>query len=726
MSSVTGSIPRLRRNRPAPQDGSPRNGLRIAVVFGLLALVVWGLLSVSVVPLALEIREGEVNQTNIRSPRKLTYTSQVRTKAERERAASAVQEVVEIDPARVQRQRAGLNSLLQDIAAARNSPGSTPDQRKSQLARLGQPALEEPSITWLAALDDSRWYMVSSEAQRLLWDALKDKLPEWRVPEVVRELPLRSSDQLTENERSLAVDLASRFVAGNLVPNRETTARLRKEAEEAVAPVQVTVEKGETVLREGQVVSAADLEKLDLLGLRNPTTDWRQVGAAAAFAILTMSMLAAYIAAFQPNLATRDRGLGLIALLVIVTVLTAKVVLPTRPLLIYAFPLPAVAMLIATLIDGRLAIVVGALLGVLVGFVAGSSLEAATLALVTGVVAAGAVWRRERLQAYFVAGLMVALAQMAVVVAFQLAQRGEDLQQLLMIAAFCVVNGLVSAMLAVGATYVLGRMFGITTTMQLLELANPTQPLLRRLLMEAPGTYHHSIMVGNLGERAAEEVGADPLLVRVGAYYHDIGKLKRPYFFVENQAGGENVHETLEPEVSADIVRAHVRDGVELCEQYGVPPTVRALIPAASRNPAGELLLRSSGGRVPRGRPVRARSSPIPLSRSTAPEQGGCDPDAGRLGRGGGPGQPRSLSRGDHGAGGEARDGPRRRGAARRLRLDTPGRSAHQGCLQGDPRRHVPSADRVSRAFAGPDRCVGHRRRVCRRRGRRSLGRALP
>jgi putative nucleotidyltransferase with HDIG domain len=579
MSSVTGSLPRLRRGRPAPRNDTPRYGWRIVVVFGLLALVVCGLLSVSVVPLALEVREGEVSQTNIRSPRKLTYTSQVRTKAERDRAANAVQEVVEIDPVMVQRQRAGLNSLLQGVSAARNAPGSTPDQRKSQLARLGQPPLEEPSITWLAALDDTRWYMVSSEAQRLLWDALKDKLPEWRVPEVVRELPLRTSDQLTENERSLAVDLASRFVAGNLVPNRETTARLRKEAEEAVAPVQITVEKGETVLREGQVVSPAHLEQLDLLGLRNPTTDWRQVGAAAAFAILTMSMLAAYIGAFHPTLATRDRGLGLIAFLVIVTVLAAKVVLPTRPLLVYAFPLPAVAMLIATLIDGRLAIVVGALLGILVGFVTGSSLEAATLALVTGVVAAGSVWRRERLQVFFVAGLLVALAQMAVVVAFQLAQRGEDLQTLLMIAAFCVVNGLVSAMLAVGATYVLGRIFGITTTMQLLELANPTQPLLRRLLMEAPGTYHHSIMVGNLGERAAEEVGADPLLVRVGAYYHDIGKLRRPYFFVENQAGGENVHETLEPEVSADIVRAHVRDGVDLCEQYGVPSTVRALIP---------------------------------------------------------------------------------------------------------------------------------------------------
>ena len=295
---------------------------------------------------------------------------------------------------------------------------------------------------------------------------------------------------------------------------------------------------------------------------------------------------------------------------------------------------------------------------------AGSSLEAATLALATSVVAAGAVWRRERLHVFFVAGLLVALAEMAVVVAFQLAQRGEDVQTLLMIAAFCVVNGLVAAMLAVGATYVLGRIFGITTTMQLLELANPTQPLLRRLLMEAPGTYHHSIMVGNLGERAAEEVGADPLLVRVGAYYHDIGKLKRPYFFVENQAGGENVHETLEPEVSADIIRAHVRDGVELCEQYGVPPAVREPDPAAPRHPAGQLLLRSGRGCRCRDRPAAARPGALHVPGPASAVQGGRHPDAGRLGGGGRPRQPRSLGRGDHGAGREAGDGPGRRGPA--------------------------------------------------------------
>ncbi|HYU21479.1 MAG TPA: HDIG domain-containing protein [Chloroflexota bacterium] len=566
--------------RSRPPRVSSQQALR-AVTFGsVVAVVVWGLLSVNLLPRAYEFREGDVSQTNVRAPRKLTYTSQVKTKVERDRAAAAVQEVVDIDPAIVQRQRASLNALLQGISAARNAPGLSLDQRKAELSRLGQPPFQEPSVSWLASLDDPRWYMVSSEAQRLLWDALKAKLYDSRaVSDTLRELPVRASDQLIETERNLAVDLAARFVTANVVPNKDATARLRKEAEEAVAPVQVTVEKGETVLREGQVIGPAELEQLELLGLRNPTLDWQQVGAAALFAFFSVAMLSAYLAAFQPALVGRDRALALLGLLIVVTVLAAKVVVPARPLWVYVFPLPAVAMLVATLLDGRLAIMLTALLAVLVAFVAGGSFEVASMGLVTGVVASVSVWRRERLHSYFVAGLLVALAQGAVVVAFQLAQRTDDWQLMIIIGAECLVNGLLSAALTVGTVSLLGRIFGITTTIQLLELANPTQPLLRRLLMEAPGTYHHSIMVGNLGERAAEEVGADPLFVRVGAYYHDIGKLRRPYFFVENQAGGENVHETLEPEVSAEIVRAHVKDGIELCEQYGVPARVRELIP---------------------------------------------------------------------------------------------------------------------------------------------------
>ncbi len=562
------------RTRPAPLTS--RDLVRVTAFWLLTSVVVWALLCVNLLPRAYEAREGEVNEANIRSPRRLTYTSQVRTREERERAASAALPALEIDRDTVQRQRTALNNLLQGISAARNANGFTPDQRKAELGQLG---LAESAAVRLAAIDDARWYLVSSESQRLLWDALKDRLPDTRIPEVVRDLPFRASEQLTEAERALAVELAGRFIVGNLIANEESTARLRRDAEASAAPVQVTVEKGEIVLREGQVITESDLEKLELLGLRNPSADWRQIGAAALFAAIAVGLVSLYLLAFQPALLARDRPLALLGVLIVATVLAAKLVIPARPLWVYVFPLPAVAMLVASLLDGRLAIVMTASLAILVAFIAGGSFEVATLGLATSVVASMAVWRRERLGAFYVAGAAVALVQAAVVLAFHLAQRADDWQLLMVVLAESLFNGLISAFLAAGATILLGRLFGITTTMQLLELANPTQPLLRRLLMEAPGTYHHSIMVGNLAERAAEEVGADPLLVRVGAYYHDIGKLRRPYFFVENQAGGENVHETLEPDVSAEIIRAHVTDGVALCEQYGVPTLVRDLLP---------------------------------------------------------------------------------------------------------------------------------------------------
>src|SRR3989441_12029297 len=225
-------------------------------------------------------------------------------------------------------------------------------------------------------------------------------------------------------------------------------------------------------------------------------------------------------------------------------------------------------MLLAILIDAQLAVAVGVMLSVLLAWIAGASLEVAVIGLVGTMVGSLAVWRKERMVAYFVAGAEVAFAMVAAYVAFFLASRSDDLALLSIVSFELLVNGLLSSLLAVGSFALLGRLFGILTTMQLLELANPTQPLLRRLLMEAPGTYHHSIMVGNLGERAAEEIGADSLLVRVAAYYHDVGKLRRPYFFVENQANATNPHESLSPRTSARIIAADITDGLALAAQY--------------------------------------------------------------------------------------------------------------------------------------------------------------
>jgi cyclic-di-AMP phosphodiesterase PgpH len=549
-----------------------------AILFAVFTTVAVSLLLVAnLLPRVHEYREGEVSQTNIKSPNKLTFISQVRTRAERDRAAAAVQDVLEIDISLMARQQQGLRALVQNISSTRSSLPA--EQRREAIKRLAAPPFSDASASLLSTLDDARLAVVFQESQRLLLEAMRERVSEARAQELIRQLPSMTSEQLSEPERGLVVDLTSRFVRSNLVVNQERTAQLREEVRQAVAPVQVTIESGEIVLREGEIVTSADLEKLEALGLRNPTADWRGAAAGAMLVFVLVAVLAGYVYAFQPAVMTRDKRLLLLSVVMIVVVLAAKLVVPGRPLWVYVFPLPAVAMLLATLLDARLAIFISGLLSVLVAYIGGGALEYAVMFIAACSAAAIAVWRRERGQAFFVAGVFAALAQFATVVTFMLANRADDWSLSVLIAFECLVNGLGSAILAAGGGILLGRLFGITTTWQLLELANPTHPLLRRLMNEAPGTYHHSLIVGNLAERSAEEVGADPLLARVASYYHDVGKLRRPYFFIENQADGVNAHDSLEPSESARIIAAHVTDGVELAERYGLPTRVRELIP---------------------------------------------------------------------------------------------------------------------------------------------------
>jgi len=189
-----------------------------------------------------------------------------------------------------------------------------------------------------------------------------------------------------------------------------------------------------------------------------------------------------------------------------------------------------------------------------------------------------AVRRGDRLQTFLQAGLAAFVVQFLVVSTFSLLG-SRDLRGVIELWGASAASAGGAAVAAVGTFAVLGSLFGILTVFQLLELANPSQPLLRRLLVETPGTYHHSIMVGNLAERAAEAIGADALLTRVAAYYHDVGKLANPLAFIENQAGGDNIHDELQPETSAQILKQHVADGIDVAYRSRLPKSLIAFIP---------------------------------------------------------------------------------------------------------------------------------------------------
>jgi putative nucleotidyltransferase with HDIG domain len=248
-----------------------------------------------------------------------------------------------------------------------------------------------------------------------------------------------------------------------------------------------------------------------------------------------------------------------------------------RSVLPFFVPTAALVMLLAVLLDGGAALIVLAVLSLLAGAIVGT-VEFTAYTFLGGLVGIILVRRGERLSHFFQAALAMAVVNVVVVSMFTLL--GErDLTGLLQLLGAGMAAAGLSAVVAVGSFAVLGNIFGITTSFQLLELANPSQPLLRRLLLETPGTYHHSLMVGNLAERAAEAIGADPLLARVASYYHDIGKLNNPLAFIENQSGGENVHDSLSPDQSVSLLKSHVGAGIDLAYEYRLPKAVIAFIP---------------------------------------------------------------------------------------------------------------------------------------------------
>ncbi|MCL6581978.1 MAG: HDIG domain-containing protein, partial [Firmicutes bacterium] len=245
----------------------------------------------------------------------------------------------------------------------------------------------------------------------------------------------------------------------------------------------------------------------------------------------------------------------------------------------YFVPVALGTMLTAVLLDVRHGVFLALVLGVYVGLLTGGDLGFAAVATAGGLTGAFVSSRLGQRTELMRAGLLVAGVNVLGVAAMD-AFAGQGLFELgtLRDMVWGAGAGLVSGVLTIGLLPFLEDVFGILTNLKLLELANPNQPLLRRLLMQAPGTYHHSIVVANLAEAATAEVGGNPVLARVGAYYHDIGKVVRPDFFVDNQFGGENPHDKLAPSLSALVITAHVRDGVAMAEQAGLPEPVVDLI----------------------------------------------------------------------------------------------------------------------------------------------------
>lgn len=326
------------------------------------------------------------------------------------------------------------------------------------------------------------------------------------------------------------------------------------------------------------IVVGLSLGPLVALGLQPAAPDWRSLASNVLFVAALTAILVLYVGRMQQQILRDRRRLTLLILLIVAAGVAARLTIPGHVLIPYLFPMAAVAMLISVLLDTQLSIVVTMVLSLFVGFVSGGSLDLIIYTLLGSLVAALMVSRLERFSAFAGAAAAIAVVNAIVAVSFRLLSPGYDLVGLLQLIGTGLANGMLSSSLTFTTFFWLGGVFGITTPLQLVELTRPTHPLARSLSLEAPGTYHHSLMVGNLAERAADLVGADPLLVRVAALHHDVGKSLHPYFFIENQTNGENYHLQLDAKTSAQIIIGHVQDSLELGRKHHFPEAVLDII----------------------------------------------------------------------------------------------------------------------------------------------------
>jgi len=569
-------VRKLMRERGSAVIGSPPRWppyIRSTALTLAIALATALVVAQTFLPNRLSLKAGDVAQQNVTAPRSTRYESVLQTQAARDVAAKQVAD--QFDASVTTQQRDALDTLARDVAQLRLSNASLGD-RSLQLSLL-EPKLNDAQRQYLLQTDDAIVAAIFKNASDLVLELEGNGIKPDSLLTVQDLAVSRASALHLEKTAVQVVGILTRdYLHVNYLPTETTLKRQR--ASDAVPPVFVTVAKGQTIIRYGDQVTPFQLEEAQQVGLTAPQADWLRILATFLLVIILFAVALGYMMQFRRATLHSTRQLLLLGSLVLGIVLIAKAIVPLDPRAQYIVPMAAVPMLVSALLDTGLGIIVALAVGLLTGIIADNVTELTLIGFLGGSLGAIVVHRLESLGRWFQAGVLVAGVNFVTLIALGLIERHGTVDELLGLGVFAVMGGLLSAVIAAGLVTFLSEVFGITTPMKLLELMTPNNPLLRRLMVSAPGTYNHSIVAANLAEAAAEAVGANPLLARVGCYFHDIGKVRRPHFFVENQAEMGNIHENLSPMTSSDILNAHVTDGIELLDQYKFPQSVREIV----------------------------------------------------------------------------------------------------------------------------------------------------
>ena len=384
-----------------------------------------------------------------------------------------------------------------------------------------------------------------------------------------------SSQELESNIEVILREMCESQIKANYFFDQSKTDEAVKEALKSVS--KVMIKKNQTIVKEGEPITQQQINILTELGLvgEDLSKDYIYTYIILAFFVLfVLGMQYMYLKKEKKEILIDTKLVFLILLLNLLSVISARVFTFVS---LFIIPIACAPILMTVFLDSKISIVINSLNLLFVAVIVGFDPQVILIGIVSTIVSSTTFKKVSQRNDILYSTVYVAAA-VAVVILSSGILLSNNIKQILLDVILAVFGAFISGILAMGLLPFLESSFSLVTNMKLLELSNPNNPLLKRLLMEAPGTYHHSVMVANLAEVAAEEVGANPMLVRVGAYYHDVGKIKRPFFFGENQLGGTNPHDKISPTLSTTIIISHVKDGLELAKEYDIPKVVSDMI----------------------------------------------------------------------------------------------------------------------------------------------------
>jgi putative nucleotidyltransferase with HDIG domain len=592
------------------------------IFFVLIALI----LSLDLIPNQVDLRAGQVSQSDITAPRTITFIDESRTSELRQRAANTAPRVYEEDSTVEEELLDKVNNLFEAVSTEReffynNKITLEVEEENSQSQQIGETDsdgsqeseaeqggltaaeienfsqneineiinlvnreinfnLSDENIAALITLNREELFNLQDRALNLLQNKLGNRILPSDLSAAQEELRQNAMEMdISRSKRLALAEITETVIAANMFLNQEATTSRRQEAISEVEAVEKTVRQGEIIVRKGDVVTEADIDILERLGLQKSGINYYNITGRVLISFILVLMLGFYFYKYQKSVWQDNSKLLLIELLILIVVFFAKILtLFQNPFVDFMVPTAMASILLTVLISSDTALITTLFISLLIAPIYDMNFNIVLTSFLAGLIGIFSVTRVKERGDIIRAGLNVSFILVFLIGGLSLMQQNQGWTYLIWSIGGGIVNGLFVGILANGLLPYLEDLFDMTSSVKLLELSNPSQPILKRMLVEAPGTYHHSVIVGNLAETAAEDVGADSLLARAAAYYHDIGKLKRPYFFSDNQFGGENPHDKTSPNLSALIIKSHVKDGVEMAEKNGLPAKIIDII----------------------------------------------------------------------------------------------------------------------------------------------------